>query len=292
MNKNQKRVKEIYDMLFEMACGNFAYRLKTSNGKDNFDQAIEILNQAAEVLNNSFSEVGNDAPKYIFRMGLHPLLTVKNNSDIISFRAQLQIQLGYEIATFQNLPLQKILSKESQRLFNDFCTVLDDSGMGRKNIKLVFLDSRGMQFHYYCTLERHLPGDLIVISSISNKTEAVINKFDSDNNSILLKIQRVYDFIMDNLQNPLPTTKELSEMFGINEVLIKSEFRKTFNTSIYKLYTDERLKFALDLIQNTDDSLTSVASQSGFTAYITFYKAFRKKYLCSPTEVERNVSNE
>lgn len=292
MDKNQERIRGIYDMLFAMALGNFDYRLKTSTKKDKIDKAIEVLNQVAEVITNSISELGNYAPKYIFKVGLHPLLIIENESEIKSFTTILPLQLGYKLEIFKTIPFNEIITQESSQIFTDLCQILDDNELTRRKIKLVFVGTSRQEIHYYCTLERHVPGNLVVISSISNKTEIVVQKHLQNDNSEILKIQLVYDFIMANLSNPLPTTKELSGMFGINEVKIKSEFRKTFHTSIYKLYTDERLKLALDLIKNTDDSLTAIALQSGFSNYMTFYKAFRKKYLCSPTEIVRTNAND
>lgn len=289
MNDNQERVRKIYDMLFEMATGNFKYRLRISKKNDHLDKVIEILNHVAEQINDSLLAIGNDAPKYIFKVALQPLLIVENDIKIKSFRAQLPKQLGYENSEFIKLDFNKIITVESELLFNKIKNTFTDEEKGYKKVKLVFLGKSGQNLHYFCTLARHLPGDLVVISSISNRIEGIIHNYViSKTDSDLLKIQLVYNFILGKLQEPLPSTKELSEMFGLNEVQIKSDFRKLFHTSIYKLYTDERLKLAYELIVCTEDSLSSIATQSGFSNYITFYKAFKKKYACAPTEVERN----
>jgi len=47
------------------------------------------------------------------------------------------------------------------------------------------------------------------------------------------------------------------------------------------------LKKAYLLILQTDLPLKEVAFQCGFLAYLNFYKAFRKKYGFSPSEVAR-----
>lgn len=284
----RERVEKIYDMLFEMAMGNFDYRLLPSQKNDHLDKVMEILNHVAEQISKSLMAIGNDAPKHMFKVALQPLLIIENEQKIKSFRTQLAGQLGYENSEFIQLRFDKITTSESILLLKN---ILDKYRTEEKNkkITLELIGKSGQKFQYFCTIERHFPGDLIVISSISNRIEGIVHNYViSKTDSDLIKIQLLYNFILGKLQEPLPTTKELSEMFGLNEVQIKSDFRKVFHTSIYKLYTDERLKLAYELIQCTEDSLSSIASQSGFSNYITFYKAFKKKYLCSPTEVERN----
>lgn len=99
-------------------------------------------------------------------------------------------------------------------------------------------------------------------------------------------LQSVYEYILEHLDEPLPTTKELSKMFGTNEFKLKDSFRHFFKTSIYKLYTEERLKKAHQLIQNTNIPLKEIAFTSGFNDYITFYKAFKKRFHYSPSEMK------
>jgi len=71
------------------------------------------------------------------------------------------------------------------------------------------------------------------------------NKINIPNNSnteAVNIIQKVQDYILNHLEEPLPTTKELSIMFGTNEFNLKENFRELLKTSIYQYYNDERLK--------------------------------------------------
>ena len=106
-------------------------------------------------------------------------------------------------------------------------------------------------------------------------------------------IQKVLDYIQNHLEEPLPSTKELSKMFGTNEFKLKEGFRESFNTSIYQFYNNERLKKAHLLIQQTTISLKEIAFMSGFNDYTNFYKAFKKKFNYAPSEIKRKeASNE
>jgi len=104
-------------------------------------------------------------------------------------------------------------------------------------------------------------------------------------------IQKVQDYILNNLEEPLPTTKELSKMFGTNEFTLKENFRTILKTSIYQFYNDERLKKAHFLIQQTTISLKEISFLCGFNDYNNFSKAFKKKFNYSPSDVNRITSS-
>lgn len=101
-----------------------------------------------------------------------------------------------------------------------------------------------------------------------------------------LIVQKLQDYIMNNLHEPLPTTRELSKMFGTNEFTLKENFRVLLHTSIYQFYNDERLKKAYYLILQTDLPLKEIAFICGFNDYTNFFKAFKKKYGETPKEVQ------
>lgn len=104
-------------------------------------------------------------------------------------------------------------------------------------------------------------------------------------------IQKVQDYILNHLEAPLPSTKELSEMFDTNEFTLKQSFRDLLKTSVYQFYNDERLKKAYTLIQQTEIPLKQIAFLCGFTNYTNFFKAFKKKFSNSPSEVHRLNNN-
>lgn len=103
-------------------------------------------------------------------------------------------------------------------------------------------------------------------------------------------MQQLYDYILSNLENPLPSLKELSKIFGTNEHKLKEAFKYFFNTSIYQFYNDERLKRVHLLIEKTNMPLKSIAHMNGFNTYPNFSKAFKKKYGYSPTNLKRDSS--
>ena len=107
------------------------------------------------------------------------------------------------------------------------------------------------------------------------------------NDTTVLMVQKVLDYIQNHLEEPLPSTKRLSKMFGTNEFTLKENFRRLLKTSIYQFYNEERLKKAHTLIEKTRIPLKEIALLSGFTDYTNFYKAFKKKFNYPPSELKR-----
>ena len=103
-------------------------------------------------------------------------------------------------------------------------------------------------------------------------------------------IQKVQDYIVNHLEEDLPSTKELAQMFGTNDFTLKQSFRDLFETSIYQFYNDERLKKARLLIEQTAIPLGNIALLAGFNNYSNFFKAFKKKFNQSPSDIIRQPS--
>jgi transcriptional regulator GlxA family with amidase domain len=107
----------------------------------------------------------------------------------------------------------------------------------------------------------------------------------SGNATATVIIQKVQDYILNHLEEPLPSTKELSKMFGTNEFTLKENFRNLLKTSIYQFYNEERLKKAHFLIQQTALPLKDIAFMCGFNDYTNFFKAFKKRYHYTPSDL-------
>jgi transcriptional regulator GlxA family with amidase domain len=81
-------------------------------------------------------------------------------------------------------------------------------------------------------------------------------------------------------------------MFGTNEFTLKENFRNILKTSIYQFYNDERLKKAYFLIQQTAIPLKEISFLCGFNDYTNFFKAFKKKYHYTPSDLNRKNNEE
>ena len=124
-------------------------------------------------------------------------------------------------------------------------------------------------------------------ANLNNESQII----DSSKQHELDLIHEVFEYILTHLEEPLPSTKELSKMFGTNEFTLKQNFRKLLKTSIYQFYNEERLKRAHHLIQQTTISIKTIALMSGFNDYTNFYKSFKKRFGYPPSNLSRGNAN-
>lgn len=153
------------------------------------------------------------------------------------------------------------------------------------------LDGSDTSFDELAVMLNDLAGKLFEVN-YSNPYITRRTSLASFEDTTLLLVQRVLDYIHTHLEEPLPSTKALSKMFGTNEFTLKANFRKVVKTSIYQFYNNKRLEKAHLLIEKTPLPLKNIALLCGFKNYTIFYKAFKKKYSYKPSEVPRNESKE
>jgi len=94
-------------------------------------------------------------------------------------------------------------------------------------------------------------------------------------------------YIHANLQEPLPTLRELARMYNTNERQLQETFQKLFSISIYRYYTRERLRKAERMILETEEPLRDIAYECGFNTYHNFSTAFRKQFGYTPSMLRK-----
>jgi AraC-like DNA-binding protein len=166
-------------------------------------------------------------------------------------------------------------------------------------VQLIYIAQNKLLVPVYCTISRLMNCSKILISFVTTVVEETISKsamitpeskdlpiFLSRPSDILM-IQNLYDYILEHLDSPLPSVKELSYIFGTNENKLKYGFKQLFRTSIYQFYIIERLKKAHLLIQQTKIPLKSIATMTGFNTYPNFSKGFKKHFGYTPMDIKR-----
>lgn len=289
------RVKSFYQMLFEMATGNFSFRLHSSGQDDQLDELGRVLNRVAQAMQQSILEAGYLNPHYNYQSLVQTTFVLNSDFRIGSLSASVSAVLGYRPEMLFKEPFQNLLSIQSNSLWQQLEKEIKDDPQYHNTVQLIFITPAGKVLPAFCTLSRLLYSDKIFISSVATILQhGLADSFSvaprghqtSANTNL---IQDVHDYILNHLEEPLPTVKELSKLFGTNEFRIKDGFRQFFNTSVYQFYNEERLKKAHLLIQQSDTPLKTIAFSCGYNDYINFYKAFKKRFGYTPSDLKREA---
>lgn len=297
---NRKRIYLIKQMLFAMADGNFNMRIPLSGHDDELEALVVLINMVTEEFRDAIFHQGyiNPQQSYVY---------LAQAMAILNFEGQIQMSnkefrslIGYLEQELQDHALTDFLSPETSHLFEQILIGLNQSGDLQQALDLELISKKGLRIFMHCSLAKFQVQSQIILSFIIpvvqelhlheyfNET-LIKQRINRQADAVL--IQEIYDYILENLEEPLPKLKALARKFGTNEFKLKSGFRQFFNTSVYSFYNDERLKRAHIMISQRDLPLKEIALLTGFSTYPNFSKSFKKKYGYNPTDLLRNAVN-
>lgn len=114
-----------------------------------------------------------------------------------------------------------------------------------------------------------------VLTGCSTK-EANITKAD------LEKVHHARELLLSRLSEP-PSLAELSRLCSLNEFKLKKYFKQVFDTSVFGLLQEERLKLAKHLIYQGEKNISTIAYELGYAHPQHFQRAFKKRFGITPT---------
>ena len=80
---------------------------------------------------------------------------------------------------------------------------------------------------------------------------------------------------------------ELAFLCGLSLSTFNRRFKKLYGTSPNQFLNSKRLEKAQQLIESTDDNLTTIAMDCGFDDLSYFSRLFKKYYHCSPSDLRK-----
>jgi AraC-like DNA-binding protein len=233
-------------------------------------------------------------PHYSYQNLVQTTFILDDNFIISNFNAHVLQALYYESEELFQVDFGKFIAPQSFSIWNQKKkeASLDDNY--HSTVQLIFVTGNNKLIPTFCTISRLRYSDKIIVNSITTILQELLSdpkyviKINPERQSEAVVMQNLYDYILNHLEEPLPTLKELAVLFDCNEYKLKLGFREFFKTSIYNFYHDERLKRAHLMIQQTKIPLKEIAIMNGFNTYLNFYKAFKKRFKYAPSEVDRS----
>ena len=101
------------------------------------------------------------------------------------------------------------------------------------------------------------------------------------------RIQRVMDYIDQHITDEL-TLKTLSSVANMSNSYFSQLFKELNGFSAWDYIISKRIDLAQKLLISGNDSIYSIALQSGFNNTTNFYKAFKKITGVSPSTYRKN----
>lgn len=301
-------------MIFEVASGNFSYRIERSGHEDQLETIIVLLNMMAEEIRESFNHFALINPHETYNQIAQMTFILDSEFRICNFNSSAQQLLGIGPEELQGQYFQKFLTMDSRQHWEQEVTEIKntDTDPYYHTRRLFFYSKNSLTVPSLCSISSLLlknGNDKIffvtalqtIIQSKEKEKKIQLTLQDlkqkgrkqKKSYQYLLhreadkrKIQEVYDYILNNLDKPLPSLKELAHRHGTNEFKLKTGFRQLYNTSVFRFQKEQRLKRAHSFIVNSDLSLGRIADICGFKSFPHFSKIFKNKYGYNPSELK------
>lgn len=102
-----------------------------------------------------------------------------------------------------------------------------------------------------------------------------------------MRVRRAMLVIEQNLSTP-PKTHEIASRVALSKRQLERLFRNATGKSIQAFSRDLRIFYGLWLLAETDKSITSIATESGFSDVSHFNRTFRAAFGCTPSIARSN----
>ena len=100
------------------------------------------------------------------------------------------------------------------------------------------------------------------------------------------QVKQIHDFLVENADKRF-TIEELSRKYLINTSSLKSVFKMIYGMPVAAYMKDYRMKKAMKMLRETDDSVAEIAERVGYGTQGKFTKAFKESLKALPTEYRK-----
>jgi AraC-like DNA-binding protein len=100
--------------------------------------------------------------------------------------------------------------------------------------------------------------------------------------------QKIITYIGRNFREDI-TLDTLAHEFSVSKFYISRTFSKKIKINLPNYLSLIRVEYAAGLIRNTNDSITNICANSGFSSQSTFNRAFKRIYCMTPREYKENI---
>src|SRR5215475_13280329 len=127
----------------------------------------------------------------------------------------------------------------------------------------------------------------LLVASATMSIESVPSQKTQANSEYAQRINRVIDYLRENLDRQMKL-EELAKVAGFSEFHFHRIFGAVSGETLNNFTNRLRLEKAARLLRYSDQSLTDIALDCGFSSSATFSRAFRSGYDTSPSQFRKS----
>ncbi len=101
------------------------------------------------------------------------------------------------------------------------------------------------------------------------------------------KMEDAAEYIDAHISEETLGVKQIASVFSMSDSYFRHMFKEIHNISVSEYIHKRRIRIAKNLLQFSNDSLTSIAKDLGFSSLYYFSSAFKKEVKMSPSEYRK-----
>ena len=313
--ENKKRLEHIYNQLVHIANGNFSYQIERTDKNDALEALTFLVNSTTEELRDAFLHQGFNKLPNSYEMVVQLYFELDSLGQITRTNPTVDTLLHCKEGTLKGRPFSQLLERSSQKGWKKLLKASPKDKIWELTLQLSLSEQSGLQlpthFHVIYFPEYGNQVATIMVTSFDlvkneetdqgflqkklkkqlqdhgllprpEKTEThILRAVDLEN---LRKAER---HIMDNLDIPLPSIRELAHFCNTNEYKFKKGFKELFGMTAFQYQKHERLRKAHILIEHTHKTILAIAKTVGFKKGNHFTREFKKRYGYTPSQLRK-----
>jgi AraC-like DNA-binding protein len=216
----------------------------------------------------------------------------KGSNDLLSFPLEL-----LDASRLYELLLHGEEDKAVDFINNMFYELCSQGYTGEDDIQQIFFIYRRVLLQITWDLELHLPKETIPaydsqlelsflfarVAEAARKICGIINSRHTEKNNDFER--SVINYIDENITNPGLYTKMVTGFFHISENRLQAIVRKWTGKSFLEYVESKRMILSRELLLTTSKTIARITRECGYSSENSFYKAFRRFYGQSPSEL-------
>lgn len=283
---DDKQFDQITRLITALANGQYDKRIKVSKLDNKLSTISVLLNMLAGVLKEVVPSL---SPEYNLNYLHHVILLVARDLKIHDFNSGA-LQLFREE---QLEHLNYILDNSSIQNIKEIIAIPATESSFPLNFRLkedlfLTMNSRLTKFQhqdlniFILSAVKTISGNEWSREELLQKAEFPKSQFNLTKNKQL--INKLYHYLMDNLDTPLRPIPDIAMNLNTNATLLKRGFKLIHGTTIASFHREKRLEKAKDLLLDNDTPLIAIADQCGFKSISHFSRAFKKHFGINPSK--------
>lgn len=310
MERNdEKRLRAIQQVLLGMARGKFQRRIPRSDEDDLIESIVVLINLMSEEMRETL-QLYVDLQQHVTENKKTRLIFLLNNYFEIEYvSADVFPFLGYSTSDLYKKSFSFLLPERYMDIWRSTGRGIVQSKHSKEGFEIVLLSKDGNERicvgSIYFLYTPHISEPYILIqvtdSYIKSKivdgggqlalkpvSRGLPNVLTRPKDRRILKL--IHQYILKNLEKPLPGLRALALKFGTNEFKLKYGFKQLYGVTVFGFQKRERLRKGRLLIENTSLAIKNIAPLCGYKNAGHFGKDFKKEFGVSPGRYRASAS--